>query len=909
MDVNTVICLNYRSTDTTSPTAVRNSFSKTVTLAGTPTNNEIFGRFWRLDKHIIDGDYVNADFDSRKRVDFTLQDDKGEILEKGYVQLGSIRKEDGKVSYELTLYGQLGDFFYSLAYDGKGEERTLADLYFGWKETEGEENDSLLFRMDKDFVTEGWDKLSGEAPLDGTVSDTVVAAPTYSGLFEDFDSDKCLIYTRRLPQASKDLLPEISGYGERADTGLVTLPRECSEWEMRDIRAQYQRPAIRFSCIMDAIVREAARNGYTLRLSDSITSSDWYKKAYVILNRLSFEESDINDTGRLFLSTPLVISGETSLSGSTMLEDEGGSQTFTLTGYTKPSVTLNIGMDAAVSPTSLSAGMYTNTMCKPNVYTMQGWIFRLDAVKDGAVVAHSNSVCWQTETGFYGGGGTHLDGWQKKLSAYFGIPMTELRTIQVKGSAQGSGVFSFPAERFPLTIEELPAVSGLSLRLTYRYFGIDGDTGAVRDTNLKVYACSSTASLKTQQVVDAYSLNFTLSEACGIAEGYPATSTVLCNVDKKILLGGTKSPFRYLIDYCKLFDYRFRTMSDRKEVLIEPRSEYYINETVGIENSICRRRSSSVTPTLTESKYYQFLLPTEETYASHLYAKKENGEYGGYTFNTGYYFNNEKKNLFEDSIYRNAVPYRLSSMYFNIVRTGDGDNYPQCLISPTFEYTLWNGDMEGETVTAYGSGRFSAPPPVGDATPKLCLFDEDNKDVENLDCVICFFDGMRTYTAPYQISDNLKIMEELNEKPCWYYTEDGHGRSMISKEESVVAVKRDSLPVFSKYLSADSGEYTASWDFAKPQRTFIQDSAEYGDGICLYERFWQNYVQDVYDRNTTKVTLYAFLPMKPQEAMRRFFWFDNCIWTLTEVSDWCPDSAEPVKCTFIKINDRKNYIG
>ena len=42
------VLYTYQTTDMSNPTAVKNSFSKTITIEGTPNNNDIFGHYWNL---------------------------------------------------------------------------------------------------------------------------------------------------------------------------------------------------------------------------------------------------------------------------------------------------------------------------------------------------------------------------------------------------------------------------------------------------------------------------------------------------------------------------------------------------------------------------------------------------------------------------------------------------------------------------------------------------------------------------------------------------------------------------------------------------------------------------------------------------------------------------------------------
>jgi hypothetical protein len=118
------ILLTYQRTDYTNPTVVKNTYSKTITIDGTPTNNKIFSHILKLDR-IMDAGFTL--FNPSQRVSFELFNNV-EIVEKGYAKLDSIKKDGYKIAYNITLYGGLGSFFYSLAYDiNTDKEKTLAD--------------------------------------------------------------------------------------------------------------------------------------------------------------------------------------------------------------------------------------------------------------------------------------------------------------------------------------------------------------------------------------------------------------------------------------------------------------------------------------------------------------------------------------------------------------------------------------------------------------------------------------------------------------------------------------------------------------------------------------------------------------------------------------------------------------
>src|SRR5574344_54780 len=114
-DEGVSILFQRQRTDYTNPTIVRNSFTKTIKLPGTKTNNSIFSNLWKLDRYLS---INSADFEPSKRDPFILLKD-GNLVEQGYVKLNNIvlNSNNNSYTYEITLYGELGNFLYGLSYN------------------------------------------------------------------------------------------------------------------------------------------------------------------------------------------------------------------------------------------------------------------------------------------------------------------------------------------------------------------------------------------------------------------------------------------------------------------------------------------------------------------------------------------------------------------------------------------------------------------------------------------------------------------------------------------------------------------------------------------------------------------------------------------------------------------------
>ena len=112
IDDDALLAITYQATDYSNPTAIKNSYSKTVKLKGTETNNALFGEVFRLDRSLIEGgEQSGIYYDPRKKVSFNLFLNS-EIIESGYLKLDSISNIKGDITYNCTLYGTLGDFFF-----------------------------------------------------------------------------------------------------------------------------------------------------------------------------------------------------------------------------------------------------------------------------------------------------------------------------------------------------------------------------------------------------------------------------------------------------------------------------------------------------------------------------------------------------------------------------------------------------------------------------------------------------------------------------------------------------------------------------------------------------------------------------------------------------------------------------
>lgn len=259
IDEQNLVLFNYTMEDLGNPTIVKNSYSQQVTIPATPTNNRIFGDYFRLDRITGNGFNVLA------RTPFKIFNEMNEILESGYCKLDSVQSAGRKIySYSISLYGGLGGYFYDLSYKADGTQMNLGDLTY--KDANGVEfvPNTKTINLNVTAIDYCWMTLyDGNVRTQTAWCNAVNFAPTYNGIPADFDATKALVDNNTWLHISPS---GTSGVNDRPHpqsngTYLLTMETAKDAEEMRDYRTYLQRPVLSVKAFMDAMV---ARGGFTL---------------------------------------------------------------------------------------------------------------------------------------------------------------------------------------------------------------------------------------------------------------------------------------------------------------------------------------------------------------------------------------------------------------------------------------------------------------------------------------------------------------------------------------------------------------------------------------------------------------------------------------------------------------------
>ena len=289
LDDESLVLFNYTREEMANPTIVKNSYSQTVTLPGTPANNAIFGHYFRLDRVTESSSTAWAGrwFNALRQTPFEIRDERGAIVESGYLKLESVTRKGADIcSYGVSLYGGLGAFFYELTYDGEGNKKTLASLVYG--------GGSYIPAREQIPMTAATVQTAWAALKAGTAGlwQIVNFAPCYNGFPKcKFDADKAVYKaygTDNMPNLYSSKIVDDISYTAKSDADgyiLLQMEKEHTEWEVQDLRAYLQRPVVCVKAIIEALQNTANTGGWTFKtdLFDEDNAMSWQTDGWMTL--------------------------------------------------------------------------------------------------------------------------------------------------------------------------------------------------------------------------------------------------------------------------------------------------------------------------------------------------------------------------------------------------------------------------------------------------------------------------------------------------------------------------------------------------------------------------------------------------------------------------------------------------
>ena len=904
LDDQSLILFNYTMEDLLNPTIVKNSYSHQITIKGTPNNNRLFGDIFRLDRVVTyNGGYLGTDFNPSQKTPFVIYNEMGEILERGYCKLDSVTKKKGEIEYQVSLFGGLGSFIYSLAYNAEGNKRTLADLdYLGTDNTESE----LDFVINAHNVAAAWNTDSDTGNID-SIWKVINFAPAYNGIPEgNFSPDKALVTPSLV--GLKDEIIEGEGqdavtYGLKGGYALVNLSQEQDEWSVKDLRSYLQRPVFSMRAFLNAIRKPMNNGGY-------------------VVNMPFLDKSEFAEYKNAWLTLPLIPSIGT-------IQKESGDLTLTLSS--------NPTSNHAVGRFTIEGSVPFGTSIKTSVNVKLQY-----AVPGATDAALTREVSWSSGRNTYGkqsvlfiqlvayGSDNSVVGGSKVKSVftwemlnpsgmatrcgyippfYNGVETFESRSIIQSTFTKVGNVYQFNEELgFSVDAQDVAYyaihVTTYNITTTRTIGGTSGGgaqsyvSGVSGGNNClcTLYRDYNTSFVPTSgQVVQGTSENtISYTSAESLRSGALIT--------KSMLLSTSQTPADYLLSFCKIFGLHIVFDKATNEVTIMDRSDLYQDETIDLTKRVDISKDVAITPFVFKSKWYDFKLEGVGGAFFDEYKSVHGMDYGIQRVNTGYDFNADINNVLDGNVFKNAATILARSKYFTIIKV-NSEFRPSVFMDQGNSYTLWS--ETGETLdinipippnsaSVEYYNEYGHPGYDIELARKMEFRSKDNKPIDGTG-VLVFLEGYETYDY-FNLSDDIPAMDLLNDGvPCW-----------LLNPGTDTGLR---IPIFQRYVYGREWTIENSLDFGIPSEMDIPQIT-YREDATIYAKFWRNYLRDRYDVNskvmTCKVNFSGF--QIGNDLLRKFYWFDNSLWVLNAIKNYSLTTYDPVECEFIQVQDKENYL-
>lgn len=863
--------MTYAHNDLHNPTIIKNSFSKTLKLDGTPKNNQIFGCFGDMQRIISysDGSYSGAFFNPSRKTDFILMRNY-EIMERGYVKLDKVTKKGNRLTYEITLFGGLGQFLYGLSYKDDGEKMKLSDLIYEY---------DIDLQVNAETIRDAWNHINGLSGWNNPLYGFINFAPCYNGVPENFTADKVAIDINTLPEDFvSGITTSKNGYGAVGGWILGELQKEYDEWQMKDLRSYLQRPVVRMKEIVKAVVNPINNGGYVVDLDEDFfsESNPYYEDAWMTLPLLTEMEKieSITEVETYIEDGNVFVRG--------LIENQ----------------MFNINVRTKIGCNAVSNASYLQTC-----YVGSSW----DGSDESAIVDESTNFARYIQLIAYDKDDNKIGA--SAINSFFSYgtnnnfsysPVIDAPVNRVSGTYHktGDGTYIFNNSFYDFTIKNLKYEDGIYFKLVEK-FAYDNGQSSASPNEYELYDSKYNA-------VDVNSYMFAIDENVEVTEN----SGLNWFINKKNILNSEHTPCDYFLGYLKMFNLHIWSDNVDKKIYIRQRNNYFDNSIVNVDDLVDRDSEITIKPIVYDAKYYNFGVEyNEDGYLNKVYKDNYGFDYGIQKVNTNYNFDNSSKDLLENIVYKGAIMNRGKSKYYvDIFQTNYGSYPMPSFILDGCQTFLFNSS--GDTV----EGTYITPKTTANSTnwwtdkgydlfPKPDFRDKDGKGIDGAN-VLLFYNGaveskdVDGNYIRFFITDDIPEFESLNDgEPCWIWS-----RNMDYKSANII-------PMFSRYRTSDNNTWvTHSWDFGTPKQIYISDYS-IDNSSDIYTRYWKTYITDEFDMNTREVDLkIRFKGKVNPDFLMNFIYYDGAIWKIMEIIDYNVTSQECTKVKMVKVQDINNYL-
>lgn len=870
LDQTITLPFTFQATDAEMPTAVKNSYSKTITLTGTDRNCRVFGGLWHLDSTVLgSGVGVGIQFNPMKKVGFLLYADEM-VIERGYCQLTAISRKGRNISFSLSLFGGLGEFFYNLQTGADGEKKTLADLSWG---------SDLSFRINASKVQAVWDALLG-----GTLP-TIAFLPMHNGVPDAIDGDKCLINGGGIPASITD---GGDTYTKKDGFLLAKFNRKYTEWEVGDLRSYLQRPALRVKDFIDAICDPSNNGGWEVALDPLFfhSGNPYYWKTYITLPLLNVEESteEVCDDGTFgayaFHLTNQSAQGDLTPSSDCMTLD--GDYVDMSSDASNAYLKISLPVQVRVASGTNYGPIYSNRRFTGKTIAYCTTIQAVAYDEAGTVLGTSPRYVFACKN--------HHNEVQNLLKPVAAVPASDALIEGVYKYSSGKYLFfqdGTNANTFSLQIDKIARPSSALHKVKVRVYvqrNFNAFTTKPRGNDSSVVGALRGSDIWHDILAGSNNLVHEIQPTQYASDSLVSQDALLSSLEM--------TPLDLLLSYTKTFGLMWLQDNRHQKVSLLTRQAFYSGVISDIHERIDYKKGLSIRPVAAESNLYTLENEYPETDLAQAYLSDYGRTYGAVRLNTGYDFTLEAKELMEKVGLQGFVDGALSGSGYWEYQNGSGKIVSAIAEGMKVSYYKTSGSETTTKDIEYNL--FSVTALQKKDSPVLgvsCKSDDGEESAEETAPALVFVTGKQIVTAAH-LSDDLSAMATLNGGPCWLW-------------DTTKAAAR--VPEFRRVAVFDNIQY--SLDFGTPKMTWYAPEQGLAPDQAIYGRFWERYLTDLLSRDTKKVTAYVVFPphLDMRQEMRKFYLFDRTLWILAKVTDYDPMKEQSTKCEFIRVTDRTAY--
>lgn len=921
-DENTSIAITLCWQYLEDPLTIAGDYSKTISVPGTLNNNSIFGNIWNIDRIVYDDDTIDFNtgvyFNPAKRVDAKIFFNN-DLFKIGYVQLNKISRNNGRITYEVTFYSELCNVLHTLI------DASLSALNFPGK---------LAHTINADAVRLN---VNDAGPIitnaKTSLSDYVKYGLSIDGVPENFSADKWLTGT-----ADNIKVTEIDNAGTEYDSAMLL---QCASNRVR--------PYIKIAPLLDQIVIDYNANNETqlmwddfyffnnnnpyinngvlagkLYNTDEVSST---KSSFSIKNfsysftktsepqQIKFESSDyilggqILDLSEFTVVPNIYLNALLSLSG-TLNENEYNSAIANADYHSGRQFTSNMNIEFKLYlekldndnvPTGEKHYFYMDPLFKnygehiplnqiKDDYNcvITPYVFETDINKPTYDIAFKNCVFKTMQQ-------TYDNGTYKLVPTYEQI-YTNLNTMSLEEQYIDESIDyddkigvadSFPTKFTSGNIE--PAKYRLMVKITkfpenffIRNINLNSNYGdytksitpetlnlRLRFTKLTVndipYNGNPRFVFRNNQPYQQFiknSDNNTLSEqmliniTTGISPGSTVTFTDM--IDNETTQGD------FLVNFSKLFGLVFDsdTLSKDKKIRIKTKNKYFEDYSIlDWSDKIDYSQDFKKTPINFSNRFLKLSYKNSTSYYADKYSQIFDTSYGDQIIDTGYEFNSETSSLLPDNIFTQCVHVKGEGLFNGGPVPGyfSKDNKSRSLIDDYYSLMFWNQDQNDsykQTMTIFDDSSYMHDDKIG-GSEKMCYID----------------------TSTYGGSN------------------------------SIVTQRKIDLPA-PNILRKNKYNEIFSYDLGYPRANFCDWTiSDYPSSATIYSNFWNSYMLDFYNKNTSIITAYVYLT--PIDIMnfsfKNFVRINDTLYHPNKIIDYNPLSNKPVQVELVKVNNLDAY--